>query len=173
MNYLITGVSAVGKTTVHDELIHRGHKSFDVDAIPNLSRWEDKSGKPVDPPSTLNEQWYYNNTYNWDQGKIEELLNYNRNGPLFVCGVSSNIFDMFDLFDHVFLLSVSEGTLLERARTHLNMKDKPPEEQRKILIWLSWFEPRALRRGATPIDANSPVGPTVDRILSRVLDAHR
>jgi dephospho-CoA kinase len=142
---LITGMSAVGKSTVLADLGRRGHRVVDTDD----GDWIDRSG-----PEPL-----------WREQMITALLDANRDGALFVAGALANQGRFYPRFDAIVLLSVPRDVLLERlaART-TNDFDKADDQRQRILSDLGEIEP-LLRRGATDeIDTREPLGQVADRL---------
>lgn len=155
---LITGMSAVGKSTVIGELVRRGYDAIDLDQ-PGWSHYQSPT-----PDSAVSgsgdEEWM------WDEEKVGHLLEEERSGVLFVSGCSSNQGRFYPSLDRVILLSVSPAVTRERIATRTNNDfGKDPAELAKILADKEEFEP-LLRRGADlEIDAGRPLDEVVDAIL--------
>jgi len=142
---LITGMSAVGKSTVLAELGRRGHRVVDTDR----GNWIDASG-----PEPL-----------WREPAITALLDDHADGALFVAGAVANQGRFYPRFDAIVLLSVPQDVLLARlASRTTNDFGKTDRERRRILSDLHEIEP-LLRRGATDeIDTREPLGRVADRL---------
>ena len=121
---LLTGMSGAGKTTILDELRHRGHLTVDTD----YDGWEL-------PDRT------------WEEERMAALLA--AEPDVVVSGTVSNQGRFYDRFEHVVLLTAPVDLLLERVRRRTNNPYGATEEQRaEIAEYTRTVEPR-LRAGAT------------------------
>jgi broad-specificity NMP kinase len=87
---LITGMSGVGKSSVVEELEHRGYPAFDI----NTDEWCELK---IDTNGNLERQW--------QEDKVQELLERDFDAPLFLSGCESNQGKFYPQFDYVVLLS--------------------------------------------------------------------
>jgi dephospho-CoA kinase len=120
---LVTGMSGTGKSTVLEELRRRGYHTVDTD----YGDWQ-QAGL-------------------WDASRMAELLA--RHPDVVVAGTAENQGEFYDRFQHVVLLSVPAGVILERVRHRTNNPyGKSSEQQAEILGYVETVEP-LLRAGAT------------------------
>jgi dephospho-CoA kinase len=120
---LVTGMSGTGKSTVLEELRRRGYHTVDTD----YGDWQ-QAGL-------------------WDASRMAELLA--GHPDVVVAGTAENQGEFYDRFQHVVLLSVPAGVILERVRHRTNNPyGKSSEQQAEILGYVETVEP-LLRAGAT------------------------
>lgn len=148
---LLTGLSAVGKSTLVGRLRERGLAAVDLD--------EGYTTESVGLPGEVL----------WLQDRVRELLD----GPeelLFVAGCASNQGGFHDDFDHIVLLSAPPEVVRHRLRDRdTNSFGKTPEEEAQVLRDLAEVEP-LLRRVA---DTEVVTTGGVDRALEQVLEVVR
>jgi dephospho-CoA kinase len=171
MKYLITGFPGTGKSTVSDELEHRGYKSYNTDDIPGFSYFIDrKTRQRVDKPANAPSDWNINHDWVWKPEKIEEAMN--QSGDAFICTITPSQIDYYDRFDKIFVLTLDENTMLHRLATRTsNDYGKKPEELEHILKNYKKFgNDLAKSHNAILIDASPPLQKVVDEILSHTND---
>jgi adenylate kinase family enzyme len=141
---LVTGMSGTGKSTALAELRRQGYEAVDTD-YDGWSEWSDADGG-----------------YVWNERRIEELLDRERTGPLYVSGTVSNQGRFYPRFDAVVLLSAPANVLLERLeRRTTNAYGKRQHERELILEQVEEVEP-LLRAGCThELDAARPIDDVV------------
>jgi shikimate kinase len=142
---LITGMSGAGKTTILDELQHRGHLGIDTD----YDGWTLSDGC-------------------WDEPRMRRMLA--GHPDIVVSGTAENQVRFYGLFEHVVLLSAPLETLLQRLRNRTNNPyGKSAEEAAEVARYVKTVEP-LLRRGATvELDGRRPLpelADTVERLVS-------
>ncbi|HVX43882.1 MAG TPA: hypothetical protein VHC49_08340 [Mycobacteriales bacterium] len=142
-----------------------------VDSDFGFARWEDAAGEPVDFPSRPSVEWLQRHQWQWQGGKLDELLHASRNRSLAVCGAAYNMADHLGKFDLLILLRIDESTMIRRLTDPSRNNDWG-----KVGATLDWS--RELRRrqeaaltGAEPVDARQPLGSVVDDVL-RIIRAH-
>ena len=167
-NYLIDGVSGVGKTSVAEELERRGHHVVHGDRV--LAYYGDPlTGEPLTAPNTGSEldilNWG-NDRWIWPVDKVRALAADTSHPATFFCGGSRNSARFLDLFDEIFILDVSLATLQKRLarRPEDEFGGRPIETD--IIARLHATGEHLPSRG-TRIDATAPVAEVVDDILSR------
>lgn len=150
---LITGMSAVGKSSVVEELGKRGYKAVDLDS----PEWSEYGY--ADQESDLD--WL------WREDRVEDLLTSHAAGTLFVSGCAPNQGRFYALFDHVLLLTASESVTRDRLATRTNNEfGKTPEELAKVLSDKAAFEER-LKVGANVIiDTEAPLDSVVEEVIA-------
>ncbi|MDB5160665.1 MAG: hypothetical protein JWO96_45 [Candidatus Saccharibacteria bacterium] len=166
MKYLITGISAAGKTTMAVLLRKQGHTTYDGDRISGLGHWVDSSAKPVKVPPRLTVDWMRRHYWNWEQEQVDRLLK--SDATVFICGTSSNIKDFYPLFDKVFFLSISQETLKKRLDSRSSGFGKFKQEKVMALEWHDWFEGHHKALATTVIDANLPKQIVLKQILDQL-----
>lgn len=140
---LVTGMSGTGKSAALRILGERGHRVVDTDT----DEWSEWVTLPDGSPDWI-----------WREDAIEELLNGDPAGRLFVAGCKTNQGKFYPRFDHVVLLSAPAEILLARiaART-TNPYGKDPAQRAEILRNLAEVEPRLRATASTEIDATAPL----------------
>ncbi|HTR86835.1 MAG TPA: AAA family ATPase [Reyranella sp.] len=167
-NYLIEGVSGVGKTTVAEELQRRGchviHGDRELAYVGNP-----ETGEPLDGPPregvTDSLAWGYEH-WIWQVDKVRSLVADRRHAMSFFCGGSRNFHHFIALFDEVFVLNVDLDTLNRRlaGRPEDEFGGKPAERE---LIARVHAAKEGLPKGGIAIDATAPIERVVDEILER------
>ena len=155
---LLTGMSGTGKSTVIEELAARGYKAIDTDydGYSHLVNVSDDELTGIGP----GQDWV------WREDRIQELLDAEDAGVLFISGTSPNQGAFYPRFDHIVLLTAPGEVMVERLtkRTN-NPHGKRPEEIERVLQLKDEIEP-LLRRGAShEIDTSAPL----DRVVAEVL----
>lgn len=160
-NYLIEGVSGVGKTSAGEELERRGYQVIHGDRV-LAYQGDPKTHEPL--PGFAHEH------HIWDEGKVRALVADQSHGATFFCGGSRNHDRFINLFDCVFVLEVDLDTMIRRLadRPEDEWAGKPPE--RELLARLHATKEDLPKNGVT-IDATAPVARVVDAILANANQA--
>ncbi len=172
MKYLIAGVSGSGKSTVRRILEKQGYRCIDIDAEPGLSNWyHKKTGAIGTYVPGIGSAWIEQHHWLWDEQMMQQLLATDPSNPVFVCGITSDILDRFNLFDKVFLLQISPETV------RIRLMERPADEfgkgEDEIVYTLSWqkeWEEKMIAKGAVPIDGTQLPEKVVDDIVSHIND---
>lgn len=169
----ITGISGSGKSAVLQELKHRGHKAFGVDEDRIAKFYNNETGEPFlenTTPEDRTPEWRSKHTWKAKREVVEELAKANGDRPVFLCGVTANDADeLWDLFDHVFALTLDEATLRHRIQTRTaNDFGKNEHEFQTLLEWQRTAAEDYKKLGATLVDATQPLREVVDDIELRV-----
>ena len=148
---LITGMSGAGKSSVLEILASRGRITVDTD----YDGWTLAEGL-------------------WDAERMRELLL--RSPDIAVSAAVENQGELYDLFDHVVLLSAPVEVYLERVRNRTNNPyGTTPEQHEQIRVYTIEVEP-LLRTGAThELDAQrSPadLANEIESLLTPSLESH-
>jgi len=170
-NYLIEGVSGVGKTTVAEELRRRGYHVVHGDRALRY-RGNAKTGAPLAEPDHESEAdkaaWRHAHLL-WDTGKVKAVIADRTHPMTFFCGGSRNFQAFIDLFDAVFVLDVADlDTLFRRldervARDPSDFGGKPEE---KALVARLHATKADIPNGIV-IDATAPIARVADEILAK------
>lgn len=168
----ITGISGSGKSTVCEELKRRGYTAYDTDHDGIAFFYHNDTGEPIiEPvaPENRTPEWRLKHTWKAKREDVEKLAEEAKAKLVFLCGVTNNDADeLWDLFDHVFALTLDEEALKHRI---INRSGggfgKNPHEFSEVLRWQQTANEDYLKLGANLIDATRPVKEVVDEILSR------
>lgn len=147
---LLTGMSAVGKSTIAGRLSELGYKAVDTD---------------VGGYSVVDERGHQH----WDIDRIRRLLATEDVDVLFVVGSDDAQVQFYPDFDHIVLLSAPRDVMVERlaARTN-NPFGKSPDELAKIVADLETYE-LLMRRAAThEIDTSKSLDRVIDELLGLI-----
>jgi dephospho-CoA kinase len=142
-------MSGTGKSTVLAELARRGYETVETDVEP-WSEWSDEAGG-----------------YVWNEARVTELLDRERETTVFVSGTVSNQGRFYDRFDAVVLLSAPAEVLLERIGSRTtNPFGKSAEERATILADLAEVEPLLRATCTHELDATQPVEAVVAALVA-------
>jgi gluconate kinase len=157
-NYLIDGVSCVGKTTVYDELQRRGYHVIHGDE--ELAYWGDiKTGQPVDGGPDERRTWM------WDVEKVRSLVADQSHAVTFFCGGSRNSDRFIGLFDEVFVLDIDLETLNRRLAARPENEWGGTASEGEFFARLQHATKEGIPRDAIIVDAMAPISRVVDTIL--------
>ena len=145
----MTGMSGTGKSTALTASAKRGFEVVDTDE-PGWTRWSDEEAALV-----------------WREDRITELLDGNRDVPLYVSGAVSNQGRFYGRFNAVVLLRAPADVLLHRiaSRTE-NDYGKSGEERNLILEHLAEVEPLLRATCTHQIDAVQPLETVVGELIA-------
>ena len=165
-NYLIEGVSGVGKTAVCIELQRRGYQAIHGDRE-LVYRGDPETGLPTAPETGTPTATWMSEHQIWDVKKVEAYVANKQEAVTFFCGGSRNFAKFIDLFDGVFVLEVDLGTMNRRIdeRVALDPTDfggKP--EERELAVRLHQTKEDIPENGII-IDASAPLARVLDEIL--------
>jgi shikimate kinase len=158
---LLTGISAVGKSTLVGELAARGYRAVDADCD-EYSEWlavgDDPHipGTPVEP----GRDWV------WRADRMQALLSAEEGQLLFVSGCAPNMGPFLPQFDHVVLLSAPSDLIAERLRTRTtNSYGKRADQVARVLELKQQVEPLLRRAAGHEIDTSAPLEQAVAAVL--------
>lgn len=160
---LIMGVPGSGKSKVRKELSLMGYESYDSDH--GFSRWEDKSGNPVQSKSG-DEAWEEEHDWNIDFDKVKHAQKKSDNEVVFLCANAGNLRDGLHFFDEAILLDLSEDTLLKRLNSRSKSYGKEPFQQKQIAKWLKDAPGEWLEKGAVVVNSDQDIKKVIKDILS-------
>lgn len=153
-------MSATGKSTTVAALLARGVAAVDLDD-PQWSELVPDDGPFADPQGAPDRRWR--------EDAVRALLEGTRE-PLVVAGTSTHQGRVYDLLDHVVLLSVPTDVAVHRLRTRsTNSYGRAPEELARELVLREQVEP-LLRAGACLVLDTSVLPPeqVVDGLLAHL-----
>lgn len=168
----ITGSAGSGKSTVRKELVRLGYTAYDVDED-KLKAWYDKKTnvlaehqKPWEE-SLEDRNWRQNYLLKVERHHIEEIAKAARGSskPVFVTGVNPNDNEIWDLFDKVIHLSVSNETLEHRLEHRTSKYGKHPDDRENILKWNKTIDSQNEANGAVIVNAEQPLDQIIKDIL--------
>jgi dephospho-CoA kinase len=157
---LLTGMSAVGKSTVVHSLVARGYTAVDADD-PDLSELVDVAETELTGVGA-GQDWV------WREDRIAEVLAWDVD-LLFLSGCAANQGRFYPQFDHIILLSAPAPVIVERLATRTtNQFGKQPDEVARVLALLETIEPLLRASSDLEIDTSAPLDDVVDAILRHV-----
>lgn len=164
MKVFITASSGVGKTSVTNELTHRGFTAFDTDHVPGMARLElRKTKEPVDWPKSGFIDW---KKYEWNiqPAILEEVLA--KDETVFLSGICSNQGEFYHKFGKLIVLTVDPEEYLRRMRSrpYRGANDDEVNIQQRVGKYASKLQ-QFIDTGFIPVDNSGPVEQTVDGIL--------
>jgi AAA domain len=146
---LVTGMSGTGKSAALAELAKRGYEVVDTD-VGGWTEWSDEEGG-----------------YVWRGDRIAELLDRERDVPLYVSGTASNQGRFYLRFDAVVLLSAPTDVLLGRIESRTtNAYGKSPHERALVLEHLAEVEPLLRATCTHELDASRPLEEVVAQLAA-------
>jgi GTPase SAR1 family protein len=153
-NYLVEGLSGAGKSSVYEELIHRGYKAISTDRAWKVYADPD-TGLPGAPSDFDNAVW--------DQEKAVRELESPEPDVLFVCGSSGNRDCFLPYFTKVFNLRIDDDTMRRRLEERTNNDFGKQPEELELMLRLNRSDEKPA--GAIDVDATQPLGQVVDEVL--------
>jgi ribosomal protein S18 acetylase RimI-like enzyme len=165
----ITGISGSGKTTISKELQLRGYEAHNADGEGFNTWFENRTGKIAkgyDEDIVGTEEWDKNYTWKTIRKKVEELSQKAKDKTVYLCGVSGNENEVWDLFSKVIILVIDEKTLRHRIATRTtSIFGKQPHQLEAILGWHKTYPGDYPKRGAVVVDATKSLENVVDNII--------
>jgi len=153
-NYLVEGLSGVGKTSVYEELTRRGYAAINSDRT-----WayhaDPETGRPGG--GVGHETWF------WDRHAVVSELQREEPDVLFVCGSSRNSHQFLSHFAVVFNLRIDDDTM--RRRLEPRTEDDWPLGQAGVELMIELNRRGERLPGAIDVDATRPLDEVVDELL--------
>ena len=157
-NYLVEGLSGVGKSAVYEELIRRGFTAVSTDRAWSYSADPD-TGLPGGPIG--------HDTWLWDREKALSELESREPEVLFVCGSGRNRDHFLSYFTKIFNLRIDDVTM--RRRLEARTEEDWPLGQAGVELMLALNRSDEGPPGAIEIDATQPLDQVVDELLRLAL----
>jgi hypothetical protein len=151
---LVEGLSGVGKSSVYDELIRRGHKAISTDRA-----W----AYHADPDTGLPGGPVRHDNFIWDEQQAVSELESPEPDVLFVCGSSRNRDRFLPYFTKIFNLRIDDATM--RRRLEERTADDWALGQDGVELMLELNRSDDGPAGAIDVDAMQPLGQVVDELL--------
>jgi hypothetical protein len=162
-NYLVEGLSGVGKSSVYEELIRRGYTAISTDRA-----W----AYFADPHTGLPGGPMRHDTWMWDRQKAVSALESPEPEVLFVCGSSRNRDHFLPYFTKIFNLRIDDDTMRRRIQERTaDDWELGPEAMyvealtRMIELMLELNHSDDKPAGAIDLDATQPLNQVVDELL--------
>ena len=169
----ITGIFGSGKSAIRQELMKRGYVAYDIDED-HFRAWYNKD---TDRRAEEQKEWK-DTSIDWrrrywlkiERPKIELIaeMSKSQDKPVFLCGTTPNDNDVWDLFDEVISLSISNEEIVKRLASRTNNDyGKHPDDLKDILGWNETTDERMASYGAIIVNAEQPLGSVVDEIIEK------
>lgn len=162
---LIIGPSGSGKTHISAELRKSGINAIDADLVPGLSGWFDKQGKEVEYPEDAGKGFLDNHEFLWNKKFLKDYLE--KQGEVYLFGLSGNVFDVTDLFDRVYFLKVERQVLAENLR-HESRENPMGRTDYQLENALKYAEEIERKAGEVGIEIIDATGKPSDEILKEI-----
>lgn len=167
---LITAVTGSGKSTVCKVLKAMGYNSVDIEDVPGLfSLVDEKTGLPMPKHDNSDVNLVKRGDWICDKKKLKELVSREKSGRTFYCGAATNYEEIWDVFDRVIILTVSNKTTLERLKTRkLGEFGNSQEVRDWVLTWKQWLESEWIEAGAQSVSAEESPSEVAKKIIAAV-----
>jgi shikimate kinase len=162
---LITGMSAVGKSSTICELSKLGYRAIDLDTDEWSQLVPDDSAY-ADPATGMDWRWREQEVHARLAGAGEDML--------FVAGTSTNQSRFYPLLDHVVLLRIPIAVAIDRlANRTTNAYGQDPAELRRELQLRTVVEPLLRSSACLEIDTSwQPVADVIAVIMNHLAQGH-
>jgi adenylate kinase family enzyme len=177
-NFLIDGVSGVGKTTVAEELAKLGYHVVHGDRELKY-RGDPITNEPIEEPKHESETdkavWMQKHLL-WDINKVQAIMTDHSVPMTFFCGGCRNLPHFIDQFDGVFILDVQDINILmarldERvARDPTDWGGKPEEKE---IVMQAHKTKEDIPQGDLIIDSTQPLDVVIKTILTECKNVPR
>lgn len=167
--FYITGVPGTGKSTVQKELEQRGYVAYDIDqprfgGPVNLATGERTVIPPIEERS---DEWFDQHEWRVSRPAIEELKFEAQENNVYLCGTTTTENLVWDLFDKVLYLNVTEAILKHRIQNRAgNDFGKTPDELQRIMDRYKDAQEKLGSLGAVIIDATGSLDEVVEEVIA-------
>jgi hypothetical protein len=169
---LVTGASAVGKSSLAHWLRERGHQAVSLDGGPGLCDWVDEHDRSVPWPTDPDLAWLAQHRWIWRpdvlDGVIADAIGRARPHTLFLCGRADNARDLTDRFDAVIGLLVDPQTVTSRLDRsgRGNPYGRMGDSCQLILDTLDGYQQELGAWADSLIDGRKPLGEVGEDVLA-------
>jgi len=162
---LITAVAGTGKTTACKTLQQLGYRARDIESIPGLYELINvKTGKIV--PGNR-DQIKENLDWSCNKTKLLKIVDSESTELALYCGGMANTEEVWDVFDAVVVLTVSDDTTVRRLSTRKAGEFGSTQASRDwVLSWKHDLEQRWLRMGGIAVSAED----TPEEVAKHIID---
>lgn len=169
--YLITGRPGTGKSTVAQAMAEQGYNVFDLEEVPGIVRLEVKAtAEPADWPDGYVDWDYY--AWNLQEKPLKQFLAKQLTRDVYVAVSASNQRKFYDLFDKIFVLTLSDPEILRHRLKTRNIHEfgQTPKNIQRAVENFETKNAQLLSAGGIPIDNSKPIDIVVQNIISGTHD---
>jgi len=165
---LVTAVAGSGKSTTCKALQELDYIAYDIESIPGLYELVDEmTGRVI--PGTM-EQISEGVDWRCNKSKLQDRIRTETADLVFYCGGMSNTEEVWDTFDKVIVLTVSDDTTVKRLSTRTAGEFGSTSENREwVLSWKHSFEQRLFDMGGIPVSAEGNPEEVAKQVVSASL----
>lgn len=154
---LVLGSPGSGKSHLAAYAKKAEFPAYDADYdVPGLGVWKNSAGEIVSFPTPVSVAWLDTHQFVWDREVLVAFLRAHE--AVFLFGIASNAFEMTELFDHTYYLSISETVLRERLLMGVDRKNPRGKSEEEVCqIWRDIHQdhlPEVGKRGVVIIDGS-------------------
>lgn len=114
--FYITGVSGSGKSSIRQELQERGYEAHDTDED-DITAWRNRTTKEPAGKYIRSTEWLDEHEWVMPADRVRSLAKLAMEKTIFLCEVTSNQSEFFELFEKVFCLEIDQEILKHRLDT--------------------------------------------------------
>ncbi len=163
----ITGIAGTGKSTVRAELDRRGYEAHEVDGeFADFFHTETGERSTSHTLAERTPEWRKHHDWIFMEEPLKRLQQHSQNHLVFLCGMTYDERNYWNIFEKTFALVLNDETLEQRLRGRTgNAWGGSPHELAESLALNEAQNEEYRRLGATIIDAAQPLDDIVDEIL--------
>lgn len=164
---LITGIAGTGKSSIISVLQHRGYTAYGIEDITGMCRMINReTGETISHEIGSNLVTFKNHDWICDIKAVQDLIQKNSHGLNFYSGTATNIDDLLQLFDQIFLLQADKKELSRRLIERVNNRfGKSKAEQDWLFEHQLVWDKALIQKGAIPIDATQDIKTVATSII--------
>ncbi len=160
-NYLITGLSGTGKSSICNIMKMKGLDAIECDT---------EFGQHIDSISGQKDPQKKQDNWVWNRSKLTAVLVHKESEDLYLFGGSMNQHEFYDRFHKIFYLYCTNKTLIKRLDERLERRSsaRTPQQVKdleKQLEWNSNAIDYAKHKNFILIDAEQAISITADQII--------